>query len=161
MGKITRQQLKLHEQAEGLLWGSDKKLTQDQVAFCLEHWDPRALAGKQVARLGITMILPQNQTPFRYSGAPPGCNVYTDNHTGYLKRFLAGRPTLEWHHSSLDTTHPGYQAGWRGAAPLVEVVTLRDQEAALLPLADAPVEMSPDAAPPAISRPVCALALAS
>jgi hypothetical protein len=37
MGKITRQQLKLHEQAEGLLWGSDKKLTQDQVAFCLEH----------------------------------------------------------------------------------------------------------------------------
>jgi hypothetical protein len=292
MGKITRQQLKLHEQAEGLLWGSDKKLTQDQVAFCLEHWDPRALAGKQVvqnqayftplplaldafrhvggdgrqvvdigagigrlayavlcanwwdarqvrltavelnpeyvavgrrllpevtwvqgdmydqtlwqslprfdeaisnppfakvltgcdtdwigyrgpaglmaaaigtqvAQLGITMILPQNQTPFRYSGAPPGNNVYTENHTGYLKRFLAGRPTLEWHHISLDTTHPGYQSGWRGAAPLVEVVSLCDPDAALLPLADAPVEMLPDAAPPAVSRPICALALAS
>jgi hypothetical protein len=117
------------------------------------HWDFRGRwRANQVARLGITMILPSEyvQTPFRYSGAPPGCNVYTDNHTGYLKRFLAGRPTLEWHHSSLDTTHPGYQSGWRGAAPLVEVVTLCDQEAALLPLADAPVEMSPDAAPPAV-----------
>ena len=284
MSKITRQQIKRHEEAEGLLWGSDKKLTHDQVAFCLEHWDPRALAGKQVAqneayftplplaldmgkyiggdgrlvvdigagigrlayavlcanwwdmqqvrvtavelnpeyvavgrrllpevtwvqgdmydralwqslprfdeaisnppfgqvltdcdtgwvgyrgpgglmaaaiglraaRLGVTMILPQTQTPFRYSGAPLGNNVYTDNHTGYLKRFLAGRPTLEWHHSSLDTELPGYKSGWRGAAPLVEVVTLRDQAAALLPLADAPVE-----SPPAVPRPVCALA---
>lgn len=50
MGKITKRQLKLHEQTEELLWGSDKKLTHEQVAFCLEHWDPRALAGKQVAK---------------------------------------------------------------------------------------------------------------
>jgi hypothetical protein len=50
MGKITKQQLKRYEQAEDLLWGSDKKLTYDEVAFCLEHWDPRALAGKQMAK---------------------------------------------------------------------------------------------------------------
>ena len=62
MGKITKQQLRLHEQAEELLWGSDKKLTQDQVAFCLAHWDPRALAGKHVARNQarvIDTLLPQ------------------------------------------------------------------------------------------------------
>ena len=109
-----------------------------------------AAIGLQVARLGVTMILPQTQTPFCYSGAPPGSKVYTDNHTGYLKRFLAKRPTLEWHHSSLDTEQPGYKSGWRGVAPLVEVVTLRDQAAALLPLADAPG--SP--------RPLCTLSAA-
>ncbi len=50
MSKITRSQLKLHKQAEQLLWGSDKRLTHDEVAFCLEHWDPRALSGKHVAK---------------------------------------------------------------------------------------------------------------
>jgi transcription elongation GreA/GreB family factor len=50
MSKITQQQLKQHEKAEELLWGSDRKLTVDQVAFCLEHWDPRAASGKHVAK---------------------------------------------------------------------------------------------------------------
>ena len=288
MGSITKQQLKRHEQAEEILWGNDTKLTHDQVAFCLEHWDPRALAGKQVAqnqayftplslaldagkyiggdgrlvvdigagigrlayavlcanwwdtrqvqvtavelnpeyvavgrrllpevtwvqgdmydvalwqnlprfdkaisnppfgqvltdcdttwigyrgpaglmaasiglqvaRLGVTMILPQTQTPFRYSGAPPGTNVYTENNTGYLKRFLAGRPALEWHHSSLDTEQPGYKSGWRGAAPVVELVTLRDRDAALLPLADAPLVGAPLVGAPGVPRPVYTL----
>jgi hypothetical protein len=40
MGKITKQQLRLHEQAEQLLWGGDKPLRRDEIAFCLEHWDP-------------------------------------------------------------------------------------------------------------------------
>jgi hypothetical protein len=285
MSKITKIQLKRHEQAEEMLWGRDKKLTPDEVVFCLTHWDPRALAGKQVAknqayftpldlavdagkyiggdgrrvvdigagigrlayavlcanwwdtrqvqltavelnpeyvavgqrllpevtwvqadmydqalwqslprfdeaisnppfgqvwtdcdtgwigyrgpaglmaaaiglqvaRLGITMILPQTQTPFRYSGAAPGANVYTENHTGYLKRFLADRPALEWHHSSLDTEIPEYKSGWRGAAPVVELVTLRDREAVLLPLVDtsaaAEKKLSGE-----VSRPVC------
>lgn len=285
MGKITKQQIKYHEQTEEMLWGGDKKLTYDEVAFCLEHWDPRALVGKQVAnnqayftplplaldafrhvggdgrqvvdigagigrlayavlcanwwdrrqvrvtavelnaeyvtvgrrllpevtwvqgdmydvalwqslpcfdeaisnppfgqvltdcdtgwigyrgpaglmaaaiglqvaRLGVAMILPQMQTPFRYSGAPSGSNVYTDNHTGYLKRFLAQRPALEWHHISLDTEHPNYKSGWRGASPVVETVTLNDPDAALLPLTDAPAE-----SPAVVPRPVCTLAL--
>jgi ubiquinone/menaquinone biosynthesis C-methylase UbiE len=50
MSKITQQQLKQHEKAEELLWGSDRKLTVDEVAFCLEHWDPRAASGKHVAK---------------------------------------------------------------------------------------------------------------
>lgn len=111
-----------------------------------------AAIGLQVARLGVTMILPQTQTPFRYSGAPPGTNVYTENHTGYLKRFLVERPTLEWHHSSLDTEQPGYKSGWRGAAPVVELVTLRDRDAALLPLVDAPLVDAPG-----VPRPVYTL----
>jgi len=115
-----------------------------------------AAIGVQVARLGVTMILPQMQTPFRYSGAPPGTNVYTENHTGYLKRFLAGRPSLEWHHSSLDTEQPEYKSGWRGAAPVVELVTLRDREAALLSLANAPLVDAPS-----VPRPVCALGVQS
>ena len=44
MGKITKQQLRLHEQTEQLLWGGDRPLRRDEVAFCLEHWDPRAAA---------------------------------------------------------------------------------------------------------------------
>jgi hypothetical protein len=98
-----------------------------------------------------------------HSGAPPESNVYTDNHTGYLKRFLAGRPTLEWHHSSLDTEYDAYKSGWRGVAPGVELVTLRDSEAALLPLVEAPVEQAPVEEPlverPGMSRPLYALAL--
>lgn len=283
MGKITRQQIRYHEQVEEMLWGSDRRLTADEVAFCLEHWDPRALAGKQVsqnqayftplalameagryvggngrqvvdigagigclsyavlcanwwdtrqvritaveinpeyvevgrrllpevrwvqgdmysrelwqslprfdeavsnppfgqvltdcdtawigyrgpaglmaasiglqvARLGITMILPQTQTPFRYSGVLVRGNVYTDKHTGYMKRFLAGRPQLDWHHSSVDTEQPQYKSGWRGASPLVELVALRDGEAMLLPLSGAPVHRVE------VPRPACKLA---
>lgn len=280
MGKITKQQLKLHEQAEELLWGSDKKLTQDQVAFCLEHWDPRALAGKHVARnqayftpmslaidtgkyiggdgryvvdigagigrlayavlcanrwdprqvqvtaveinpeyvkagrrllpevtwvqgdmydlhlwqslprfdeavsnppfgqvvtdsdtgwigyrgpagltvaaiglsvaqLGITLILPQTQTPYRYSGRRPGENAYASNHMRYLATFMAQRPELEWHHSSIDTEHEAYKSGWRGAAPVVELTALNDPAAELIPLPRLP----------ALSRPLYSLAL--
>ncbi|MFO7682972.1 MAG: hypothetical protein R6X34_23285 [Chloroflexota bacterium] len=93
-----------------------------------------------------------------HSGAPPESNVYTDNHTGYLKRFLAGRPTLEWHHSSLDTEYDAYKSGWRGVAPGVELVTLRDSEAAILPVAEALVE-DPLVEWPGMSRPLYALAL--
>ena len=50
MGKITKAQLKMHEQVENLIHGSDKKLTREQVEFCLEHWDPRASSGKHVAK---------------------------------------------------------------------------------------------------------------
>jgi hypothetical protein len=46
MSKITKQ----HEKAEELLWGSDRQLNYDEVAFCLEHWDPRAASGKHVAQ---------------------------------------------------------------------------------------------------------------
>lgn len=265
MGKITRQQLKLQEQAEALLWGSDKKLSKEQVAFCLEQWDPRALAGKQVvrnqayftplslamdagryiggdgrqvvdigagigrlayavlcanwwnprqvqvtaveinpeymkvgqrllpevtwvqgdmydlyvwqslphfdeavsnppfgqvltdsdigwigyrgpagltaaaiglkvARLGITLILPQTQTPYLYSGHRPGENVYTSNHMRYLETFMAQHPDLEWHHSSIDTEHEAYKSGWRGVSPVVELVSLRDPGADQIPL---------------------------
>jgi SAM-dependent methyltransferase len=280
MGKITRQQLKLHEQVEELLWGSDKKLNREQVAFCLEHWDPRALAGKDVAknqayftplplaidagkyiggdgrkvvdigagvgrlayavlcanwwdsrqvqitaveinpeyvkagrrllpevtwvegdmydlglwqslprfdeavsnppfgqvltdcdtgwigyrspagltvaaiglkvtRLGITLILPQTQTPYRYSGRRPGENVCVSDHMGYLERFMTQRPDLEWHHSSIDTEHEVYKSGWRGASPVVELVSLRDPDAERIPLPSRP----------AVPRPVCSLAL--
>jgi SAM-dependent methyltransferase len=285
MGKITKQQLRLHEQAEQLLWGGDKPLRRDEIAFCLEHWDPRAAAGKhvarnqayftpmslardtamyvggdgrrvvdicagigrlafavleanlwrpqearvtavelnpdyvrvgrrllpqaewicgdcfdrdlwrwlprfdeaisnppfgavvangdtgwigyrgpaglmlaavglQVARLGLRIILPQSQTIFRYSGRCCGRGAphtaYTESYPRYLEKFLAGRPSLEWHHSSLDTTLPLYQSAWRGASPLVEVVTLCDRDGALLPLAHAP-------SPPSLPRPVCRL----
>lgn len=280
MGKITKRQLKLHEQAEELLWGSDKKLTQDQVAFCLEHWDPRALAGKhvaknqayftpmslaldagkyiggdgrpvvdigagigrlayavlcanwwdprqvkvtaveinpeyvkagrrllpevtwvqgdmydlhlwqslprfdeavsnppfgqvltdsdtgwigyrgpagltaaaiglKVARLGITLILPQTQTPYRYSGRRPGENVYTSNHMRYLETFMTQRPDLEWHHSSIDTEQEAYKSGWRGASPVVELVSLCNPSPELIPLPQVP----------AVSRPQFSLAL--
>lgn len=50
MGKITKQQLKMHEQSEDLIYGGDKKLSRDEVCFCLEHWDPRASSGKHVAK---------------------------------------------------------------------------------------------------------------
>jgi hypothetical protein len=50
MSKITKQQLKQHEKAEALLWGSDRQLNHDEVAFCPEHWDPRAASGKHVAQ---------------------------------------------------------------------------------------------------------------
>ena len=265
MSKITKQQLKRHEQAEEFLWGIDKKLTFDEVAFCLEHWDPRALAGKQVsknqayftpmplaldagkyiggegrrvvdigagigrlayavlcanrwnpqqvqvtaveinpeyvqvgrrllpevtwvqadmydlslwqnlprfdeavsnppfsqvltdcdtswlgyrgpagltvaalglkvAHLGITLILPQTQTPYRYSGRRPGENVVTTNHMRYLETFMNQYPDLEWHHSSIDTEDEVYKAGWRGATPRVELVSLCDPKAELIRL---------------------------
>ncbi len=279
MGKITKRQLKLHEQAEDLLWGSDKKLIQDQVAFCLEHWDPRALAGKYVvknqayftpmslaidagkyiggdgrrvvdigagigrlayavlcanwwdpkqvqitaveinpeyvkvgrrllpevtwvqddmydqrlwqtlprfdeaisnppfgqvltdgdtgwigyrgpagltaAAIGlkvaqlITLVLPQTQTPYRYSGRRPGENVCVSTHTRYLETFMSQRPELEWHHSSIDTEHEAYKSGWRGASPVVELVSLCDPDTELIPLPHSP----------SIPRPVYNLAL--
>lgn len=259
MNKITRSQLKLHEQAEELLWGSDKLLTHDEVAFCLEHWDPRALSGKHVAknqayftplplaldtalyvggegrrvvdigagigrlaygvlcanrwstqvqvtavelnaeyvkvgqrllpevnwvqadfydqatwlalpqfdeaisnppfgdvvtdcdtdwigyrapaglmaaeiglkvtRLGITMILPQTYTPYRFSGRVSGQNITTNNHVRALAQFMARHPQMDWGHLSLDADLPGYKAGWRGASPVVEIVALTDRDA--------------------------------
>jgi predicted RNA methylase len=280
MSKITKQQLKQHEEAEQLLWGSDRPLNRHEVEFCLEHWDPRADSGRhvahnqayftpmvlaceaamyvggngrrvvdicagtgrlayavlaangwqpqevqvtavefnpefvrvgrrllpevdwilgdcydlslwqslprfdeaisnppfgkvvaaydtdwvgyrgpagltvaaiglQVARLGIKMILPQAQTIFRYSGADLRYGAHADSYPGYLKKFMTGRPGLEWDHTSLDTEAETYKSEWRGAAPVVEVVSLYDPEAALLSLSPMP----------AISRPVCSLAL--
>jgi len=49
MSKITKQQLKQHEKAEQLLWGSDRPLRRHEIEFCLEHWDPRADSGRHVA----------------------------------------------------------------------------------------------------------------
>jgi hypothetical protein len=95
------------------------------------------------------MILPQAQTIFRYSGADGRYGVYADSYAGYLQKFMAQRPELEWDHSSLDTEAEAYKSEWRGAAPIVEVVSLYDPEATLLPLLPKP----------AISRPVCSLAL--
>jgi hypothetical protein len=69
-----------------------------------------AAIGLQVAQLGIKMILPQSQTIFRYSGCLPGAAVYADDHSRDLKKYLAQRPNLECHHSSLDTELPGYKA---------------------------------------------------
>jgi len=259
MSKITRSQLKLHEQAEELLWGSDKTLDHDEVAFCLEHWDPRALSGKHVAknqayftplplaldtalyvgsegrqvvdigagigrlaygvlcanrwsthvqvtavelnaeyvqvgqrllpevnwvqadfydqatwvalpqfdeaisnppfgdvvtdcdvnwvgyrgpaglmaaeiglkvtRLGITMILPQTYTPYRFSGRVSGQNITTNNHVRALAQFMARHPQMDWGHLSLDADLPDYKAGWRGASPVVEIVALTDRDA--------------------------------
>jgi len=259
MSKITRSQLKLHEQAEELLWGSDKTLDHDEVAFCLEHWDPRALSGKHVSknqayftplplaldtalyvggegrqvvdigagigrlaygvlcanrwstqvqvtaielnaeyvkvgqrllpevnwvqadfydqatwlalpqfdeaisnppfgdvmtdcdtdwigyrgpaglmaaeiglkvtRLGITMILPQTYTPYRFSGRVSGQNITTHNHVRALAQFMVRHPQMDWGHLSLDADLPDYKAGWRGASPVVEIVALTDREA--------------------------------
>jgi methylase of polypeptide subunit release factors len=280
MSKITKQQLKQHDEVAQLLWGSDRPLKRDEVEFCLEHWDPRADSGRhvannqayftpmtlardaalyvggngrrvvdicagtgrlayavleangwqpqevqvtavefnpefvrvgrrllpevdwilgdcydpslwqslprfdeaisnppfgavvtehdtdwvgyrgpagltvaaiglQVARLGIKMILPQAQTIFRYSGADGRYGVYADSYAGYLQKFIAQRPELEWDYSSLDTEAEAYKSEWRGVAPIVEVVSLHDPEATLLPLSPMP----------AISRPVYSLAL--
>jgi hypothetical protein len=106
-----------------------------------------AAIGLRVARLGVKMILPQSQTIYRYSGREHGGGrrngVYAESYPGYLEKFLAGRPELEWDHSSLDTEQPGYKAEWRGAAPLVEIVTLRDAAAALLPLRHRPAAPRP------------------
>ncbi|MEI2607284.1 MAG: hypothetical protein V9G20_01505 [Candidatus Promineifilaceae bacterium] len=259
MSKITRAQLKFHEQAEQLLWGTDKTLTHDEVAFCLEHWDPRALSGKHVAknqayftplplatdmalyvggegrrvvdigagigrlaygvlcanrwstrvqmtaieinsdyvqvgqrllpevtwvqadfydqatwlalpefneaisnppfgdvvtdcdldwigyrgpaglmavaiglrvtRLGLTMILPQTYTPYRFSGRVSGQNIATHTHVRALAQFMARHPQLEWGHLSLDADLPDYKGGWRGASPVVEIVSLTDRDA--------------------------------
>ena len=85
--------------------------------------------------------------PVHWSGGAPYA-AYAESYPLYLEKFWAGRPSLEWHHSSLDTTLPLYQSEWRGAAPLVEVVTLCDRVGELLPLAHAPI-------PPSPPRPVC------
>lgn len=273
MSKITRSQLNLHEQAEELLWGNDKRLNHDEVAFCLEHWDPRALSGKHVAknqayftplplaldmalyvggegrqvvdigagigrlaygvlcanrwstqiqvtaietnsdyvqvgqrllpevnwvqadfydqatwlalpqfdeaisnppfgdvvtdcdtdwlgyrgpaglmaaeiglkvtRLGITMILPQTYTPYRFSGRVPGQNMMAQTHVRALEQFMARHPQMEWGHLSLDTEYPDYKDGWRGVSPVVELVSLADPEIERLarprPVASRPV----------------------
>jgi hypothetical protein len=107
-----------------------------------------AAIGLKVARLGITLILPQTQTPYRYSGRRPGENVCTSNHMRYLETFITQRPNLEWHHSSLDTEDETYKAGWRGATPRVELVSLCDPEAALISLRQSPP----------IPKPTCLLA---
>jgi hypothetical protein len=115
-----------------------------------------------VAQPGIKMILPQSQTIFRYSGRMPGAGVCADDHPRYLKKFLAQRPNLECHHSSLDTELPRYKHEWRGASPVVEVVSFYDPDAALVPLphpapADNPLATAASIPPP--SRPDCHPAL--
>lgn len=284
MGKITKEQLRMHEQAEQIIHGSDKKLTRDEVYFCLEHWDPRASSGKhvakgqayftpmnlamdgfryvggngrrvvdiaagigrlafavldanywnprevhitaveinseyvaigqrllpevewvqgdlydlglwqslprfdeaitnppfgkiltdcdtswigykgpaglsvasialKVARLGPTIILPQTQTPYKYSGQIPGAGAYALTKMGYLKKFEKLHPELEWDHRSLDTEHTSYKSGWRGAAPVVEVVGLYDRDAELIELGSFVAE------PPPVPRPSLRFAL--
>ena len=274
MGKLTKQQLKQHEIAEDLLWGSDKPLKRDAVAFCLEHWDPRALSGQHVAKnqayftplslaldacayvggdgrrvvdigagigrlsyavlcanlwnprqvrltavelnpdylrvgrrllpqvewvegdfydqglwqrlppfaeavsnppfgrvvtecaldwigyrgtagltvatmglkvaeLGITIILPQTQTPYAFSGRRSGENVYRRHHSRHLKAFLQQHPQLEWHHSSIDTEQPSYKGGWRGVSPLVEATSLYDPNAHLISRPKPPIVPKP------------------
>jgi SAM-dependent methyltransferase len=294
MSKITKQQLKQHEKAEALLWGSDRQLNHDEVAFCLEHWDPRAASGKHVAqnqayytpmtlardtgmyvggdgrrvvdigagtgrlayavlcanywnpkqvrvtavefnpeyvrigrrllpevewiegdfyalslwqslprfdeaisnppfgkvvtthdtawvgyrgpaglmvaaiglrvtRLGVKMILPQSQTIYRYSGSDGRGNPYApvENRPRYLTAFLVQQPELECHHASIDAEAPGYKSGWRGAAPVVEVVSFYDRDARPIPLPQPlPAPDAPAARPiPAASRPDCRLTL--
>jgi hypothetical protein len=108
------------------------------------------------------MILPQSQTIFRYRGCLPGAGVYADDHPRYLKKFLAQRPNLECYHSSLDTELPGYKAEWRGASPVVEVVSFYDPDAALVPLpqpAPAGNPLATTASIPPPWRPDCRLAL--
>jgi hypothetical protein len=97
-----------------------------------------AAIGLSVARLGITLILPQTQTPYRYSGRRPGENACTSNHMRYLETFMARRPDLEWHHSSIDTEDETYKVGWRGTTPRVELVSLYDPQAELIHLHSVP-----------------------
>jgi hypothetical protein len=74
-----------------------------------------AAVALRVARLGVHLILPQNQTIFRYSGPRfPGQSVYADL--------------------------PLYKDEWRGASPLVEAFTLCNREPELIPL---PAAVSP------------------
>jgi hypothetical protein len=113
-----------------------------------------AAIGLKVTRLGITLILPQTQTPYRYSGRRPGENICVTDHMSHLERFMAQRPDLEWHHSSIDTEHEVYKSGWRGASPVVELVSLRDPDAERIPLPSRPAVPRP-----AVPRPVCSLAL--
>ena len=110
-----------------------------------------AAVALRVARLGAHLILPQNQTIFRYSGPRfPGQNVYAEELPGYLTKFLARHPHLEWHHRSLDADLPLYKEEWRGASPLVEAFTLGNREPELIPLPAA-------ASPPPAPRPDCRL----
>ncbi|MCI0581054.1 MAG: hypothetical protein L0332_29670 [Chloroflexi bacterium] len=111
-----------------------------------------AKIGLKATRLGIKIILPQAQTPYRFSGRRPGENVYAASHTSHLSKFMAQYPNLEWGHSSLDTEYEAYKSGWRGASPVVELVSLYDPDAWLIPL-PAPV------ARPPTPRASCRLAL--
>lgn len=104
-----------------------------------------AALGLKVVRLGITLILPQTQTPYRYSGRRPGANVMAASHMRYLETFMNQHPELEWHHNSIDTEDETHKAGWRGATPCVELVSLCDPEAELVCLQTAPP----------IPRPIC------
>jgi hypothetical protein len=67
----------------------------------------------------------------------------------YLETFMAQRPELEWHHSSIDTEQAAYKSGWRGVSPVVELVSLCDPAAELIPHPQVP----------AVSRPQYSLAL--
>jgi hypothetical protein len=147
-------------------WDIDQVNMQNLHAGWIAYRGPAGLtvaaAGLQVAQLGIKIILPQSQTIFRYSSCLPGAAVYADDHPGYLKKFLAQRPNLECHHSSLDTELQGYKAEWRGASPVVEVVSFYDPDAALVPLphpapAGNPLVTAASVPPP--PRPDCRLAL--
>lgn len=88
----------------------------------------------KVARLGPTMILPQTQTPYKFSGRLPGDNVYARSQISYLKKFNELHPDLEWDHRSLDTEHTSYKTEWRGVAPIVEVIGLYDRDADMIEL---------------------------
>jgi hypothetical protein len=84
--------------------------------------------GLKVTRLGITMILPQTYTPYRFSGRMSGQNITTHNHVRALAQFMARHPQMDWGHLSLDADLPDYKAGWRGASPVVEIVALTDRD---------------------------------
>jgi hypothetical protein len=79
-----------------------------------------------------------------------------------LETFLAQRPNLECHPSNLDTELPGYKSEWRGVAPVVEVVSFYDPDAALVPLphhAPGGNPLATAASVPLPPRPDCRLAL--
>jgi trans-aconitate methyltransferase len=84
--------------------------------------------GLKVTRLGITMILPQTYTPYRFSGRMSGQNITTNNHVRALAQFMARHPQMDWGHLSLDADLPDYKSGWRGASPVVEIVSLTDRD---------------------------------
>ncbi len=42
---------------------------------------------------------------------------------------MAKHPQMDWGHLSLDADLPDYKGGWRGASPVVEIVSLIDRDA--------------------------------
>ena len=108
----------------------------DVVTDCDVNWvgyrGPAGLMaaeiGLKVTRLGITMILPQTHTPYRFSGRIPGQSMMAQTHVRALEQFRARHPQMEWGHLSLDAEYPDYKAGWRGASPVVELVSLADPD---------------------------------